>query len=117
MFLAAVAAVWCGLLVGRILLRGDHVSVFGVYRVRSFPVGSIARLEPIDDTWPRRGAPVVLPGMHLGAEYLRVRFTDGRSYEPPALCSLSSRAGRDGALPAIVDAVNLHLGMSRDNCA
>jgi len=26
-------------------------------------------------------------------------------------------AGRDGSLPAVVDAVNLHLGMSRDNCA
>ena len=111
--LAALAAVWCGLLAGRILLRGDQVRVFGVYRVRSFPVASIAGLEPVDGPWPARGVPAVLPGVHRRAEYLRVRFTDGGVYEPPALCSLSSRAGEAGSLPAIVDAVNLRLGTSR----
>jgi hypothetical protein len=113
LLLAALAAVWCGLLAGRILVRGGQLRVFGAYRVRSFPVGSVARLELVDGTWPSRGAPVRLPGIRLGADYLRVWFTDGRSYEPPALCSLNSHASKDGSLPAIVDAVNLHLRTSR----
>jgi len=67
----------------------------------------------VDGSWPSRGAPVVLSGVHRGADYLRLWFADGSSYEPPALCSLRSRAGEDGALPAIVDAVNLRIGTNR----
>ena len=114
LLLAAIAALWCGLLTGRIHLRGDQIRVFGVYRVRSFPIDSIAGLEVVAGRWPERGSPVVLP-VRLEADYLRVGFADDRSYEPPGFCSLGHRRGHRGSMRATVDEVNGHLAASRED--
>ena len=108
--LAACTSVWSVLLAGRIVVRGDVVRIFGVYRARSFPLVDVSALEVIEGAWPGRGAPVVLLGIHLPADYLRVRLRDGSSYEPPALCTLRRRRDESDALPTVADDVNRLIG-------
>lgn len=113
--LALLAAVWCGLLVGRVVVRDDRIRVFGVNRSRSFPLSQVRCVVAIAATWPARGAPVVLPGVHVDADYLRVVFTDGGAYDPPALCSLTGCHGRSDSARSVADEVNRLIEARRES--
>ena len=107
--IGALAAFWLVALACRVSVRGDSVVVFGVYRVRRFPREQVAALVVAPGRWPGRGAPYVLP-LSRTADYLQVRLTDGTTYRPSAVCTLTSRASQQGSVPSVVDRTNDLLG-------
>ena len=103
--LGTVGFIWLAILACRVQLTESTLSVYGVYRVRRFPIEVVAGLDAAVGRWPGPGAPIVWPRSQP-ADYLRVRLRDGTTYRPPALCTLAGRADRVDAVPSVVCKLN-----------
>jgi hypothetical protein len=99
--LGTTGFIWFAILACRVKLTESTLTVYGVYRVRRFPIEEVAGLDEAAGRWPGRGAPYVWLRSHP-ADYLQVRLRDGTTYRPPALCTLASRADRVDAVPTVV---------------
>jgi len=99
--LGTAGFIWFAILACRVKLTESTLTVYGVYRVRRFPIEEVAGLDEAAGRWPGRGAPYVWLRSHP-ADYLQVRLRDGTTYRPPALCTLASRADRVDAVPTVV---------------